>query len=166
MKAFPPFLKHVITPSSASPRMIARKRRQGSSAVVSTASSYGKGSPNPSVAPSSPVPRRRLPKHAQQQPRKRRALHLSSSRLGLVSSSSPSCAARQHTHQASTTSSAQDLHPEDKVWVGDGEEGDSLDEVIMAVEMRDRGVVGCSYYLPREQTLFMVCMGETPGKAR
>ena len=42
------------------------------------------------------------------------------------------------------------------------EHGDSLDEVIMAVEMRDRGTVGCCYYVAREQILYMVRSNQIP----
>lgn len=48
------------------------------------------------------------------------------------------------------------MQPENDAEVKEREDSDSLDEVIMAVEMRERGTVGCAYYLPREQTLYMV----------
>ena len=48
------------------------------------------------------------------------------------------------------------MQPENDAEVKEREDSDRLDEVIMAVEMRDRGTVGCAYYLPREQTLYMV----------
>jgi DNA mismatch repair protein MSH5 len=48
------------------------------------------------------------------------------------------------------------VRPENEAEVEEREQSDNLAEVIMAVEMRDRGTVGCAYYLPREQTLYMV----------
>lgn len=33
---------------------------------------------------------------------------------------------------------------------------DSLDQVIMAVDMRDKGTVGCCYYVAREEKLYMM----------
>ena len=47
------------------------------------------------------------------------------------------------------------MRPENEAEVEEREQSDNLDEVIMAVEMRDRGTVGCSYYISREQTLYM-----------
>ena len=36
------------------------------------------------------------------------------------------------------------------------EENDSLDEVIMAVDLRDKGTVGCCYYVAREEKLYLM----------
>lgn len=36
------------------------------------------------------------------------------------------------------------------------EENDSLNEVIMAVDLRDRGTVGCCYYIAREEKIYMM----------
>jgi DNA mismatch repair protein MSH5 len=36
------------------------------------------------------------------------------------------------------------------------EEADSLNEVVMAVDIRDRGTVGCSYYVAREEKLYFM----------
>lgn len=36
------------------------------------------------------------------------------------------------------------------------EDDDSLNEIIMAVEMRERGTIGCAYYVAREETLYLV----------
>lgn len=65
-------------------------------------------------------------------------------------------AAHKHTRQPYTAPSVSDMQPENDAEVKEREDSDSLDEVIMAVEMRERGTVGCAYYLPREQTLYMV----------
>ena len=40
--------------------------------------------------------------------------------------------------------------------IQDREENDSLDEVIMAVDLRDRGTVGCCYYVAREEKLYLM----------
>ena len=73
-----------------------------------------------------------------------------------VTSPSGPYAAHRHTPQPYTAPSASDMQPENDAEVKERENSDRLDEVIMAVEMRDRGTVGCAYYLPREQTLYMV----------
>lgn len=36
------------------------------------------------------------------------------------------------------------------------EDDDSLNEIIMAVEMRERGTVGCAYYVAREEKLYLI----------
>lgn len=36
------------------------------------------------------------------------------------------------------------------------EETDAVNEVIMAVDMRDRGTIGCAYYLAREEKLCLI----------
>lgn len=40
--------------------------------------------------------------------------------------------------------------------LGDDIDDDSLNEVIMAVDVRTRGTVGCSYYVPREEKLYFM----------
>lgn len=35
-------------------------------------------------------------------------------------------------------------------------DADSLNEVVMAVDIRDRGTVGCSYYVAREEKLYFM----------
>lgn len=36
------------------------------------------------------------------------------------------------------------------------EDADSLNEIIMAIEMKDRGTLGCAYYIAREERLYMM----------
>lgn len=45
---------------------------------------------------------------------------------------------------------------EDDANIQDREVDDSLDQVIMAVDMRDKGTVGCCYYVAREEKLYMM----------
>ncbi|KAI4088531.1 MAG: hypothetical protein LQ339_008707 [Xanthoria mediterranea] len=46
--------------------------------------------------------------------------------------------------------------PERDVDIDEREEDDSLNEVVMAVDLRDRGTVGCAYYIAREEKLYMM----------
>lgn len=46
--------------------------------------------------------------------------------------------------------------PEDDANVQDREIDDSLDQVIMAIDMRDKGTVGCCYYVAKEEKLYMM----------
>jgi len=36
------------------------------------------------------------------------------------------------------------------------EDADSLNEVIMAIDMKERGTLGCAYYIAREEKLCMI----------
>lgn len=45
--------------------------------------------------------------------------------------------------------------PEQDADIAEREEDDSLNEVVMAVDLRDRGTIGCAYYIAREQKLYM-----------
>lgn len=42
------------------------------------------------------------------------------------------------------------------VFDNDSEEADHLNEVIMAIDLRDRGTVGCCYYVAREEKLYLM----------
>lgn len=46
--------------------------------------------------------------------------------------------------------------PEDDTEVPEREANDFLDEVIMAVDLRDWATIGCSFYTAREETLYMM----------
>ncbi|KAL8997254.1 MAG: hypothetical protein Q9169_003447 [Polycauliona sp. 2 TL-2023] len=45
---------------------------------------------------------------------------------------------------------------EQDVEINEREEDDSLNEVVMALDLRDRGTVGCAYYIAREEKLYMM----------
>jgi DNA mismatch repair protein MSH5 len=36
------------------------------------------------------------------------------------------------------------------------EDADSLNEIIMAIDMKERGTLGCAYYIAREEKLYMM----------
>ncbi|KAL8660590.1 MAG: hypothetical protein Q9202_006399 [Teloschistes flavicans] len=57
----------------------------------------------------------------------------------------------QHVGQYGT-----DNGPEREAEIHEREEDDSLNETIMAVDLRDRGTVGCAYYVAREEKLYML----------
>ena len=136
--------------------MIATKRPRESSVAATPNLSYSNGFRTSSVAQSSPTRHLQQARSSQQNPKKRVSLRPPGSRLSLVAPSSQPRATHGHSRLASTAPSADGMRPENEAEVEEREQSDNLDEVIMAVEMRDRGTVGCSYYLPREQTLYMV----------
>lgn len=45
---------------------------------------------------------------------------------------------------------------ESEAEVQDREDADALNEIIMAIDMRDRGTLGCAYYIAREEKLFLM----------
>lgn len=46
--------------------------------------------------------------------------------------------------------------PEDDAAINEREESDALNEVVMAVDVKGRGNVGCSYYVAREEKLYFM----------
>ena len=49
-----------------------------------------------------------------------------------------------------------EVEVESEAEVQDREDADALNEIIMAIDMRDRGTLGCAYYIAREEKLFLV----------
>lgn len=136
--------------------MITKKRYHDGSTAATPAVSSSNDPRTSSVASSSAIFLSQRSKHGQQYPRKRVSNHPSSSQPDPVTSPTGPYAAHKHIRRPYTAPPASDMQPENDAEVKERENGDNLDEVIMAVEMRDRGTVGCAYYLPREQTLYMV----------
>ena len=137
-------------------KMISKKRYHDGSTAATPALSSSNDPRTSSVAPSPAIFLSQRSKNGQQHPRKRVSNHPSSSRPDPVTSPTGPYAAHKHTRRPYMAPSASDVQPENDAEVNEREENDNLDEVIMAVEMRERGTVGCAYYLPREQTLYMV----------
>ncbi|KAL8885773.1 MAG: hypothetical protein Q9215_006422 [Flavoplaca cf. flavocitrina] len=61
-----------------------------------------------------------------------------------------------HHNPSSATHSRIDFAPERETDINEREEDDSLNEVVMAIDLRDRGTVGCAYYIAREEKLYMM----------
>ena len=49
-----------------------------------------------------------------------------------------------------------EAHQQPQRVVDELEEDDSLNEVMMAIDMRDRDTIGCSYYAAREEKLYVL----------
>lgn len=109
-------------------------RRQGSSRPQSQ--SFNRMSSVPrSVPPSSP----RLPPLSQQS---RISLKPGTSRLSAGSSSRDQDVIR--------------ANDETEVEIQEREDLDALNEIIMAIEMKERGSIGCAYYIAREEKLCLM----------
>ena len=48
------------------------------------------------------------------------------------------------------------LHPEDDSSINNREDDDALDEIVMALDLRERGTIGCCYYVAREEKLYFM----------
>ncbi|KAL8681092.1 MAG: hypothetical protein Q9186_002744 [Xanthomendoza sp. 1 TL-2023] len=58
---------------------------------------------------------------------------------------------------ASTSARSETVFaPEQDADIHEREEDDSLNEVVMAIDLRERGTVGCAYYIAREEKLYMM----------
>ena len=133
---------------------IPAKRRRDSSVVQSQASrakssrSYSEARASPSVAPQSS-------RHSQKLPR----THIISRSPISRASSASTCGPRDQvlgSHAISTAPSESNLLVEDNVDIQDQEDNDSLNEVVMALDLRNRDTVGCSYYVAREEKLYLM----------
>ena len=94
----------------------------------------------PPLASSSPIPPTLSVGRRQQHPSKRVNLHPSSNH-GDITAALP----------------MGDLAPfESDSEVQEREESDSLEHIVMAIDLRDRESVGCAYYVAREEKLY--CM--------
>ncbi|KFY84055.1 hypothetical protein V500_09653 [Pseudogymnoascus sp. VKM F-4518 (FW-2643)] len=66
---------------------------------------------------------------------------------------------RSHPNSGSSSLSRISNHIaeiESEAEVQDREDADALNEIIMAIDMRDRGTLGCAYYIAREEKLFLM----------
>lgn len=57
---------------------------------------------------------------------------------------------------ASVALSTPAIEAEDDIAIHERENNDSLNEVVMALELRNRDTVGCSFYVAKEETLYLM----------
>lgn len=136
--------------------MVGSKRRREGSVIATPSVSDSHGLQAPSIASSSPVFQSLQARHSPQQPVKRVSLHSPRNQLSSRVTFPPQPQIHRLSRPPSTTPSERDLCPEDAAAIAEREDADSLDEVIMCVDMRDRGTVGCCYYVARNQKLFVM----------
>lgn len=136
--------------------MVGSKRHREGSVTATPSVGDSHGLQSPSIAPSSPIFQSQQARGSQQQPAKRVSLHPPRSHLDSRTTTSPRRQIHQLPRPQSTTPSERDLRPEDAAAIAEREDADSLNEVIMCVDMRDRGTVGCCYYVARTQKLFIM----------
>ena len=121
------------------------KRRP--SVSVDTPSVHSTGQwPSPSLSHSSPTPR--IPSH----PPKRVTLAPPRQRARSIASAAPS--SNPTAHQAPAEHVNATFDPSQGVDAV--EEDEILQERVMAVDMRDRGSIGCSYYVAATEALYLL----------
>lgn len=131
--------------------MISTKRRREGSIATTPALSISNGSRTSSMARSSPIRLSQQRKHPQQQPNKRVSLHSRSRPLSSEDPSTQPSALRLPSRLRRNGLAHVDFGSEHEADTSNREENDSLDEIIMAVDLKDRGTVGCCYYVAREE---------------
>lgn len=134
-------------------RVPAKRRRPSS--VARSKSSNVSGTGQSSVAGSSPTLRAQAKKYAVFPSDRRGSLRTASAREESVLSSSHLALRHRDPHLPSTEQLDGGISPERDAEINEREEDDSMNEVVMAVDLRDRGTVGCAYYVAREQKLYM-----------
>lgn len=135
-------------------RVPSKRRRLSSFAASRSSNVHGGG--QSSAAGSSPTLRAQTKKYALQPAVRRVSLHDPSARESSVLSSSRSAVQHPGPNPAGDEQVDPGTSPERDVDIYEREDDDSMNEVIMAVDLRDRGTVGCAYYVAREQKLYMM----------
>lgn len=131
------------------------KRRRETSGPA--APGIGNSSPRAtSVARSTPTPGIRSTQNPNQQQRRRVSLRLPTSRATSLNLSHRAASTALDSVAGSIAPSEHDVRPEDEADIEEREEDDALNEVVMAVDLRERGTVGCCYYVAREEKLYFM----------
>ena len=134
--------------------MIAAKRRRDGSIAATPTVSQSNDSGGSSFVQSSPLSQFQRSKHPQQRPTKSVKLHLPKNNPRASVPSSHPRPAYRHSSTSSIAASAFDVARENELERQD--ENFDPNEVIMCVDMRDRGTVGCCYYESSTGSLHLV----------
>lgn len=94
--------------------------------------------------------------HRSQPSVRRIALPRTSQRTSSVTSSVRFDSQPLHFPSQNVGQHGRENGPERDAEIDEREEDDFLNETIMALDLRDRGTVGCAYYVAREEKLYML----------
>ena len=133
---------------------IPSKRRRDSSVTGSQGSRIGT-SVSGSVASRSSVTPSQSSKYFARTPTKDAAQQLSSCRAPFAPLHRPA-ASDLRSHPSSLAPSAPAIEAEDEFAIHEREQNDSLNEIVMALDLRNRDTVGCSFYVAMEETLYLM----------
>lgn len=119
--------------------------------------SLGDSSSRPtSAARSTPTPLVRSTQNPSQRQGRRVSLHRPTSRTTSLTSFHHEASTALSSRAGSTAPSDLDVRPENEIDIEEREENDALNEVVMAVDLKERGTVGCCYYVAREEKLYFM----------
>ncbi len=135
--------------------MITAKRRHDGSIAATPTMSQSNDSRASSFVQSSPLRHFKPTKHPQQRPTKRISLHPPGNHPGSSAPSSHLRPAYRHSRLSSVATSDVD-EAQENVIERDQEEDSDPAEVVMCVDMRERGTVGCCYYESSTGSLHLV----------
>ena len=134
--------------------MIAAKRRRDGTVATAPTVSQSNYSGGSSFVQSSPLSEFQRSRHPQQRPTKNVKLHPPKNDTHASAPSSHPHPAYRHSSTSSVAASAFNVAIENKT---EGQDEDiDPDEIIMCVDMRDRGTVGCCYYESSTGSLHLV----------
>ena len=136
--------------------MNGKKRHRPGSMSTSPSSASRRSLRTTPSAQSTSIHQSRFVQFGQQRPIRRVESNTLSQNFGSETPFSWNNRATNHSHAQSTPPSAADIDPEDDTIIKEREDADYLNEVIMCTDMRDRGTVGCCYYLARDQKLYVM----------
>ncbi len=145
-----------IVPWNPISAMIGAKRRRYGSVDTTQSLNPSHSQRKSSSAQSTPIHQSRHQKHSSQRPTKRVSLRPPTVQLGSEGLSSQQHYVATHPRVQAISSSEGEIRSEDESVIEEREDADSLNEVIMCVDMRDRGTVGCCYYVARDQKLYIM----------
>ena len=136
--------------------MLGVKRRRKGSVATPRLIGHGNSSQSSSVAQSRPNRQQQYGKHLAKQPTDGVSLRASSSRSSTATAPSHQPSVHRRTRFQSADPPEESLAPEDDTTIHEREDADSLNEIIMCIDRRERGTVGCCYYVARDQKLFVM----------
>ena len=135
--------------------MNAAKRRRDKSVAATSAVNQSNDSRASSFDQSSPLWHFQQSKRFQQRPTQGIALHIPEKLSHYNVSPSPIRPASRHSHIPYAAASVVDVTQEEGA-EGEPEEDGDPDEVIMCVDVRERGTVGCCFYESSTGSLHLV----------
>lgn len=133
---------------------IPAKRRRDPSVTGSQGSRIRTSAPG-SVASASPTALSQLSRHFAQTPRENAARYPPTSRTAPVSLHQLA-ASGPRSRAYSIASSTPAIEAEDEVAIHEREDNDFVNEVVMALDLRNRDTVGCSFYVAKEEKLYLM----------
>jgi len=130
------------------------KRRRDSSGIGSQGSRIRTSAPGSMASRSSPA-LSQSSRHFAHVPRNYAAQHPPTNRVPAASLHRPAVPGLRN-HAASLAPSTPVIEAEDDIAIHEREDIDSLNEVVMALDLRNSHTVGCSFYIAKEETLYLL----------